>query len=90
MARIEERKATLLDAARKDGRREPFEALALDALLQLVTEERGGGTTKFRPKTMMIVHVAYEALVRGSLVDGEVRCPRGRADPARRGPSPGE
>jgi hypothetical protein len=72
MARIEERKAKLLDAARKEGRREPFEALALDALMQLVTEERGGGTTRFRPKTMMIVHVAYEALVRGSLVDGEV------------------
>src|SRR5205085_9534153 len=76
MARVEERKAQLLDAARKDGRREPFEALALDALVQLVTEERGGATTfaslmptstatptsagRLRPKTMMIVHVAYE------------------------------
>ncbi|MDQ1501390.1 MAG: hypothetical protein QOI86_4730 [Actinomycetota bacterium] len=72
MARIEERKAKLLDAARKEGRREPFEALALDALMGLVTEERGGGATRFRPTTMMIVHVPYEALVRGSLADGEV------------------
>ena len=72
MARIEERKAKLVDAARKEGRREPFEALALDALMELVTEERGSGATRFRPKTMMIVHVAYEALVRGSLADGEV------------------
>jgi hypothetical protein len=72
LARVEERKAKLLDAARKGGRREPFEALALDALVELVTEERGGGPERFRPKAMLIVHVAYEALQRGSVADGEV------------------
>lgn len=70
-ARVEERTAKLLDATRHDGRREPFEALALDALVELVTEERGAAPGRTGPKTTVIVHVAYEALLRGSLADGE-------------------
>ena len=31
-----------------------------------------GGSGRTRPKTMTIVHVAYEALLRGALADGEV------------------
>ena len=68
---VEERKAKHVKAARREGRREPFEAYAADALVELVTEDRGGDT-RTRPKHMMIVHVAYEAIVRGALADGEV------------------
>jgi len=66
-AAVEERKAKHVKAAR----REPFEAYAADSLVELVTEGRGGDT-RTRPKHMMIVHVAYEAIVRGTLADGEV------------------
>jgi hypothetical protein len=72
LAAIEERKAKHVKAARHEGRREPFEAYAADALAELVTEERGGTAGGTRPKTMVIVHVAYEALRRDALVDGEV------------------
>lgn len=72
LAAIEERKAKHLKTARREGRREPFAAYAADALVELVTEDRSGsGTT--RPQSMVIVHVAYEAIVRGALADGE-RC----------------
>lgn len=69
---IEERKAKHVKAARREGRREPFEAYAADALVELVTEEREGSGGRTRPKTMVIVHVAYEALCRNALADGEV------------------
>ncbi|HYH50908.1 MAG TPA: DUF222 domain-containing protein, partial [Acidimicrobiia bacterium] len=73
LAAIEERKAKHLKAARRDGRREPFDAYAADALVELVTEDRGGdGGRRTRPRSMVIVHVAYEAITRGALADGEV------------------
>jgi hypothetical protein len=72
LAAIEERKAKHVKAARHEGRREPFEAYAADALAELVTEERGGNGGRTRPKTMVIVHVAYEALHRNALADGDV------------------
>jgi hypothetical protein len=72
LAAIEERKAKHVKAARHEGRREPFEAYAADALAELVTEERGGNGGRTRPKTMVIVHVAYEALLRNALGDGDV------------------
>jgi hypothetical protein len=72
LAAIEERKAKHVKAERHEGRREPFEAYAADALVELVTEERGGSGGRTRPKTMVIVHVAYEALCRNALADGEV------------------
>ena len=71
-AAIEERKGKHLKAARRDGRREPFDAYAADALVELVTEDRGGDGGRTRPKTMVIVHVAYEAITRGVVADGEV------------------
>jgi len=55
--------------ARKQGRREPLEAYAADALHEVVTigsAVRGGS----RPK--VIVRVDLEALLRGGPVDGEV------------------
>lgn len=63
-----------MKAARREGRREPFPAYAADALVELVTEARGAPDPQRRtaPKHMMIVHVAYEAIVRGAVADGEV------------------
>ena len=72
LAAIEERKAKHVRAARRDGRRESFDAYAADALVELVTEDRGGDGGRTRPGAMVIVHVAYEAIARGSLVDGEI------------------
>ena len=75
LAALEERKAKHVKAARREGRREPFDAYAADALVELVTEDRGtgnGGAARTRPKAMVIVHVAYEAIARGSVADGEV------------------
>jgi hypothetical protein len=73
LAAIEARKDALVRAARRDGRREPFDAYAADALVELVTEARGTGQrSSSSPKTMVIVHVAYEAIVRGAPADGEV------------------
>ena len=69
---IDARKNSLVRAARRDGRREPFGAYAADALVELVTGARGGEQCSSSPKRMVIVHVAYEAIMRGVLVDGEV------------------
>jgi len=76
MAAVEERKARHVKAARREGRREPFEAYAADALAELVTEPRegrgNGKSARTAPKHMVVVHVAYEALTRGALADGDV------------------
>jgi len=76
MAAVEEHKAKHVKAARREGRREPFEAYAADALAELVTEPRevrgGGKSARTGPKHMVVVHVAYEAINRGALADGEV------------------
>jgi len=72
IAAIEQRTAEHVRAAQREGRREPFPAYAADALLELVTEERGGARQPAGPKTTMIVHVAYEAISRGAVADGEV------------------
>ena len=72
LAAIEERKAQHVKAARRSGRREPFEAYAADALVELVTEDRGDESRPSRPKAMVIVHVDYDAIVRGAVAGGEV------------------
>lgn len=73
---LDERKEKIARAARKEGLREPFGAYAADALVQLVSEAsgaaRGGLKMSSRPKAMVVVHVAYEAIVRGALSDGDV------------------
>ena len=73
-AAVEERKARHVMAARRDGRREPFPAYAADALVELVTEDRGAPDSRRRttPKHTLIVHVAYEAIIRGAVADGEL------------------
>lgn len=72
LAAIDARKDVLVRAAQRDGRREPFDAYAADALVELVTEARGAEQRSSSPKRMVIVHVAYEAIVRGAVADGEV------------------
>lgn len=72
LAALDARKRILVRGAQRDGRREPFEAHAADALFQLVTEERGAGRSSSQPKAMVVVHVAYEAIMRGGVADGEV------------------
>jgi hypothetical protein len=72
MATVDARKELLVREARRDGRREPFDAYSADALLELVTEARGGDGRRSQPKTMVVVHVAYEAIARGAVADGEV------------------
>jgi hypothetical protein len=74
-APLQERKERMFRAARREGRREPAEAYAADALLELVTENRIIGSEpgrRTRPKAMVIVHLSYEAMTRGSLADGDV------------------
>lgn len=71
-AAIEERKSRHVKAARRDGRREPFEAYAADALVELVTEARTGvAQERSQPKRVVVIHVSHEAIVRGALADGE-------------------
>ncbi|MGH9000232.1 MAG: DUF222 domain-containing protein [Acidimicrobiia bacterium] len=69
---VEHRKAKVAQAARRHGEREPFDAYAADALVELVTEDRGVTAGRSRPEATVVVHVAYEALVRGAAGDGEV------------------
>lgn len=52
--------------------REPFGALAADALVELVTEPRGEEAGRSRPGATVIVHVDYEALVRGRAEPGDL------------------
>jgi hypothetical protein len=71
-AAIEERQSQVIRTARANGERDSFDAYALDALVELVTEERGQDTRRrTRPGATVVVHVAYEALIRGSVADGE-------------------
>jgi hypothetical protein len=58
-------------AARREGRREPRQAYAVDALETLVCAG-GGGATRSKPKAEIRVLVDHAALVRGHTVAGEV------------------
>jgi hypothetical protein len=74
-APLQQRKEQIFRAARREGRREPAEAYAADALLELVTEDRlvdSRPGRRTRPTAMVIIHVSYEAISRGSLAEGDV------------------
>jgi len=68
MAAIEPVRDRLFRAARAEGRREPSEAYAADALVELTTT--GPATGRSPAKT--IVRVDLEALLRGRAIEGEV------------------
>jgi hypothetical protein len=57
-------------AARRDGRREPYEAYAADALVALVSRDRAEGTNR-GPRATVHVRVDHAALVRGHTESGE-------------------
>jgi hypothetical protein len=63
------------EQGRVQGRREPREAYAFDALIELAdrdgTESRSGA--KVKPRYLAIVHVDLEALIRGELA-GDEKC----------------
>jgi hypothetical protein len=70
MARLTDIQDRLFNAARREGRREPREAYAFDAFVQLATNEERPATA--RGRTKLLVRVDFEALLRGYPVDGEV------------------
>jgi hypothetical protein len=68
---------TVFDQARAQGRREPWEAYAADALLAIIREWSAGSTVDAPNKssssaTKVIVRVDWDALTRGRVHDGEL------------------
>lgn len=61
----------LFTEPRREGRREPREAYAYDALIELAGQHAGSG--RMRPSHLALVRVDLEALVRGR-VEGEELC----------------
>jgi Domain of unknown function (DUF222) len=73
MGAIEPIRNELFDAARKDGRREPLEAYAADAMLELARRAGGANDSKRQRATRakILVRVDLEALLRGGPITGE-------------------
>jgi len=73
LAALEPYKERVFRQARKAGRKEPFEAYAADALVQMAEHSRSCGEDphKSSPKAMVHVRVDHAALVRGSVCTGE-------------------
>ena len=69
MATLEPLRDRLFKAARAEGRREPWEAYAADALAALCRGEAGAPT---RSRTKVIVRVDLAALLRGRPLEGEL------------------
>jgi hypothetical protein len=59
-------------AARAAGRREPSEAYAFDATVELLTQAGDGPAAPVGADAKIIVRVDHTALVRGQAVDGEI------------------
>lgn len=58
--------------ARRQGRKEPYQALDADALLEMARAARAGGKQALGPKALVNVRVDHAALVRGHAGPGEV------------------
>jgi hypothetical protein len=72
MARLAPVEQSLFDQAREDGRRERSDALAFDALVQIMTTAPGAaGTGTGRSGVEIVVHVDHEAFTRGWTEAGE-------------------
>jgi hypothetical protein len=67
----------LFERGRVQGRKEPREAYAFDALIELADREDGadaeGPVKRPKPRYMAIVHVDLEALIRGE-IEGDEKC----------------
>jgi hypothetical protein len=59
------------DAARRAGRRDPFEAYAVDGLAAMARAAMGGGSSATRPGTKIVIRADLAALERGQVADGE-------------------
>jgi hypothetical protein len=66
IAALDARRQKIFTQARKEGRREPFEAYAADALVDLARGDHNG------PAAMVHIQVDHDALVRGHLEPGEI------------------
>jgi Domain of unknown function (DUF222) len=74
MAAVEPIRGELFHAARKEGRREPLEAYAADAMVELVRRANGTNPAKRRCDTRakILVRVDFDALLRGAPIGGEI------------------
>jgi hypothetical protein len=74
LAALEPHREQIFRRARKAGLREPYEAYAADALVEMAEQSRGQGLKGVRsgPGAMVHVRVDHSALVRGSCSSGEV------------------
>ena len=66
LAALEPHHRRIFTRARRDGRREPYQAYAVDALVALASGEEARG------RAVVQVRVDHAALIRGHTVDGEV------------------
>lgn len=72
LAALEPYRERIFHEARKQGRREPYEAYAADALVALAEDKRNGaGNGRKGPGTLVHVFVDHAALVRGHTKGGE-------------------
>ena len=72
LAALDSERRGVFAAARRDGRREPFEAYDADALVALAEKAtHGGGGTRNGPGAMVHVRIDHAALVRGHCEQGE-------------------
>jgi hypothetical protein len=72
MATLEPIRNELFEQARKEGRREPMEAYAADALAELALRATTGGAAKPARRAKILARVDLAALLRGSPVGDEV------------------
>jgi hypothetical protein len=72
-AAVAHHQTKIFDVARRDGRREPFEAYAADGLLAMARASLRPGGKATRLPTKVIVRVDQTALARGRAIDSE-RC----------------
>ncbi len=74
LAAVEPVRQRLLEDAQKQGRREPYEALGADALVEIAEHSRrcSDDPSRTSPAAMVHVRVDHGALVRGTLAEGEV------------------
>jgi hypothetical protein len=70
-ARIAHQASKTFDQARKDGRREPLDAYAFDALDQLIHQDGRGTGMPVGADAKIIVRIDHSALMRGWVADGE-------------------
>lgn len=74
LAALEPYRERIFSDARKQGRKEPYEAYLADALVELAADRRArdGNGARTQPGTLVHVFVDHKALVRGRTRNGEV------------------